>query len=496
MDQLELSLKRKLEQDQQEYDTKNDLKALMSSGPFQSKLARDEDTLTSEILYYAKTLEPLQRWDGAPSEFTNAGLLATGLAERYISNAKQMIQTEQKYDAEYRVFYHSCDQGMLLYEINSIIAQAVSTDPHRELPPIFRLMMTPFESMKSTDDLTSTLSVYESTDHDTAFNKVAISANGCMCPAVHDLFRRGTEANPLAELASPAGYCANNIGDPLRKLLNMLYNNSNDRSGSFQREAQLEIAWDSVNETRHNSSSHVMQIFCKEDIVNNLCYEAAPFGFPIKYTKSPLHQKWTKDDTPLDEGTDNGGDSSGMPERNMVTLITRPITRQKTQQMNDISDRSPWPLRTPNHKLLEIPSSQAASSREPLKHASSPIAIRSLYNDTLPRQAWLGTYWERLHSDKNTVRSQARIYVHPQWFGGNTFGTQSPSYWSGGTQIRVDADSRRPKTPEVMVFQYTTNPVYDRHKLRQAIRDIIGAYLTPQNVPSIRMKLGLPTLST
>ena len=489
MDQIAMSLKRK------RTDTKNDLKALMSSGPFQSKLVMDEDVLASEILYYAKTLEPLQRGNAAPSEFTQEGLLAAGLAECYISNAKQMIQTEQTYDAEYRVFYHACDQALLMYKINSIIAQAISGDPENELPPIFRLMATPFEKMRSTDDLISTLSVYNSSDHDTAFNGTAICANACICPDLHESNDTFIEANPLSELSNPDGYTVMEIEDPLKLLLEVLY--GDDLSDQIATSLLLAFneAHGNTEGRRHRySSSHVFQIFCKDDIVNNLCYEAVPYGFPAKYTKSPLDQTWLADDTPYDTSDFHTGNSIDMAASNKLIVAQRPVTRRQTEEIEKVLDRTSWPVGTRNHQRFDIPSIHATARERLLPHGSA-VATRSAYHDTLPIQAGHGTYWERLHSDKPTVTSQARIYVHPQWFGGTTFETQSPSYWSGGTQIRTGADSHRPKTPEVRLFQYTINPLYDRHTFRQAIRDIIGAQLTRQHVPSIRARLGLPRVT-
>ena len=200
--------------------------------------------------------------------------------ESYADQFELMIRREQEFYNDYVVFYHSYSHAAIIYEVNSVIAQAVY-GLSMDFGPLPRLLKQPFNECPEMKMLIERLSRSKN-DHDTHFRNLAISVS---C----GLLENESPAYPLEHFAS--GYSNTDLSylDILKRTLHTCgILNRNEVDTIIEKIIGLADEYKICRRAYGGTPSvdvchktgHMLQIFVHKDIVDYFAYPSHSGGRP------------------------------------------------------------------------------------------------------------------------------------------------------------------------------------------------------------------------
>ena len=253
-----------------------------------AKRARHEERKLSSLLDLTKPAQSL-RGVSAVQMDTAIGALAQHQAGFKICASycfKCMLEREQDHAGDYICFYHAYNHAALIYEVQATIARVVSSCPHA-FAPLTRLLKGPFQATPTAGVLVQQFPRFRQQDHTPAYRAVAI------CVSLN-LFGFETEAPPINLFGQ--GY---NGGDPpnYRKTLAAIFGalgfSDNDAliddlaaigtkyklsAAPYARGAAPGVG---PVQSHDEHPGHLLQIFVRRSIVNDVVYPSLGMGIPI-----------------------------------------------------------------------------------------------------------------------------------------------------------------------------------------------------------------------
>lgn len=214
---------------------------------------------------------------------------------------KQLAANEERLCGEWAVFYHSYSFAALIYEVHAAVANLLFGFPSKYsvLP---RLLAREFNDIPDSTSLIQKFNtdfVDHKRDHNPGFRKVGVSV---MC----SLASTGPEAC-LARVFV-AGYSCKDVS--FNRVLEKVLESCNI---SAQKVAILAKKIVRVAEThgldctqfggascQSKHAGHLLQIFIRRNLVDHLCYAAAPYGY-LDEERMPL-SKWMDSDSSFNRG--------------------------------------------------------------------------------------------------------------------------------------------------------------------------------------------------
>eukprot|EP00759_Apiculatamorpha_spiralis_P041795 PhF_6_TR40242/c0_g1_i6/m.59860 len=208
-----------------------------------------------------------------------------------------MLDRERQHCGEFVVFYHSYSYAELMYECQAVIAQTLYGLPE-DFAPLPRLLKGPFTGKPHLQVLLKEFNQLCGQDHDPNFRNVAISTSV-------SLLGNGSEAPPHSVFQM--GYSCSDLSFTgiMTTLFTDLGANTEGAAKLVKRVAEVGSKWglhgnmyeSSVSQTTNNSApGHMIQIFIRTDLVDDLAYGSHAYGVynaewnpPSKYLTGKTH---------------------------------------------------------------------------------------------------------------------------------------------------------------------------------------------------------------
>lgn len=207
----------------------------------------------------------------------------------------QMLKNESRMAAQWAVFYHSYSFAALIYEVQAAVASVLFRfrSQYSSLP---RILVHEFEACPDSKKLISDFCrIYadDKRDHHPDYRRVALSV---MC----SLASTGPEA--CTAMVFVAGYSCKDVmfRKVLENLLVSCYVPEKDVMKladviiSLSEKHGLDVSQFGGKPCASGQAGHLLQIFMKRDIIDKLCYAAAPYG-PVDEDRMPL-SRWMDSD--------------------------------------------------------------------------------------------------------------------------------------------------------------------------------------------------------
>lgn len=199
-----------------------------------------------------------------------------------------LARNEEKFCGEWAVFYHSYSCAALLYELQAAMASVLFQFPSH-LAPLPRFLLHEFAGIEDASQLVAKFEVEfegKNQDHDPAYRRVAISA---MC----SLVALGPEAS--TPVIFMHGYSEKDV--PFREVLDILLESwqvPKNKSKQFKAEILEVCSRHGLDASPFGGSpcasgraGHLLQIFVRREIVNEVAYAAQPYG-AVDTERDPL----------------------------------------------------------------------------------------------------------------------------------------------------------------------------------------------------------------
>lgn len=214
---------------------------------------------------------------------------------------RRFQQNEEKLCGEWAVFYHSYSFAALIYEVQAAVGSVLFRF-RSQYAPLPRLLVKDFAEIPNAPELVRRFSkdfAQSMQDHHPNFRKVAISA---MC----SLASLGPEA--CVAMVFVAGYSCKDLSfrSVLENLLRSCYvpklkvKALAERIIALAEKHGLDVSQFGGKACQSGRAGHLLQIFVKRPLVDQIAYAAKPYG-PVDKARMPL-SKWLNSNTSFQVG--------------------------------------------------------------------------------------------------------------------------------------------------------------------------------------------------